>query len=164
MKTLVVYVSRQGCSEKSATLIQRALGDDCDIVDLEQRSDVSPGDYDIVVIGGPIYYGRMHSAVSAFCQRHLATLLQRRVGLYICCMQGGETAQQELREAFPPELFEHAAARSIFGGEIHMERINFIERFIVRAVVRSEYSVTTFSQERVARFVRQLLAATKSTL
>lgn len=159
MKTLVVYVSRQGCSEKSARLIQRALGSGCDVVDLEEYSEVSPLEYDTVVIGGPIYFGRMHAAVQAFCQRHLDTLLQRRLGLYICCMHSGESARQQLRQAFPPELLAHAAASGIFGGEIHMERINFIERFIVRAVVRSEYSITTFSQERVAHFVRQLLAA-----
>jgi menaquinone-dependent protoporphyrinogen oxidase len=158
MKTLVVYVSRQGCSEKSARLIQRALGAGCDIADLESEREIALDGYDTVVIGGPIYFGRLHAAVQTFCQLHYEALLQRRLGLYICCMQSGELARQELRGAFPPELLAHAAATGIFGGEIHMERINFIERFIVRAVVRSEYSITTFSEERVAHFVRQLLS------
>lgn len=162
MKTLVAFASRQGCSEKSARLIQRVLGPECDRVDLDVVSDVALEDYATVVVGGPIYYGKMHASVRAFCEANLEALLQRRIGLYICCMQAGETALRELREAFPPSLLAHAAATGIFGGEIHMERINFIERFIVRAVVRTEYSLSTFSQERVARFVQQLLRPGKN--
>ncbi len=158
MKTLVAFASRQGCSEKSARLIQRMLGGDCDIVDLDIESDIDLSTYDTVVIGGPIYYGRMRASVRYFCERYFPELLKRRIGLYICCMQRGEVALQELREAYPPELLAHASASGIFGGEIHMERISFVERFIVRSVVRTEYSVTTFSEERVARFVRDLFA------
>lgn len=157
MKTLVVYVSRQGCSEKSARLIRQALGEGCDILDLERAAPETLEGYDTVVVGGPIYFGKMHSTVQEFCDHYREALLQRRLGLYICCMEQGEAARQELREAFPAELLAHATASGIFGGEIHIERINFIERFIVRAMVRSEYSVSTFSQERVARFVRELL-------
>lgn len=158
MKTLVAFASRQGCSEKSARLIQRILGSDCDIIDLDIESDVDLTPYDTVVIGGPIYYGRMRASVRYFCEVNLQALLTRRIGLYICCMQSGEVARQELRESFPPELLAHTSASGIFGGEIHMERINFVERFIVRAVVRTEYSVTTFSEERVMTFVKRLFS------
>lgn len=158
MKTLVAFASRQGCSEKSARLIQRVLGSDCDIVDLDIESDVDLAPYETVIVGGPIYYGRLRASVRFFCERYLSELLKRRIGLYICCMQRGEVALQELRDAYPPELLARASATGIFGGEIHMERISFIERFIVRSVARTEYSVTTFSEERVARFVRDLFA------
>lgn len=159
MKTLVAFASRQGCSEKSARLIQRMLGSECDIVDLDIESDIDLSPYEAVVIGGPIYFGRMRASVRNFCESNLQALLTRRIGLYICCMQCGELALQELREAYPPELLEHATASGIFGGEIHMERISFVERFIVRAVVRTEYNVTTFSEERVTRFLKQLFSA-----
>lgn len=158
MKTLVAFASRQGCSEKSARLIQRMLGSECDIVDLDIESDINFSPYETVVIGGPIYYGRMRASVRYFCESNLPALLTRRIGLYICCMQSGEVALQELRNAYPAELLAHAAASGIFGGEIHMERISFVERFIVRAVVRTDYSITTFSEERVMRFLKQLFA------
>lgn len=158
MRTLVIFVSRQGCSERSARLIRRMLGDDCDIANLESLSGLDLGSYDTVVLGGPIYFGRMHRAVRDFCKRYREQLLTRRLGLYICCMQQGEAAAQEFRDAFPPELLAHASAHGIFGGEIHMERISFVQRFVVRTVLHSEYNVTTFSEERVARFVRQLMS------
>lgn len=158
MKTLVAYGSGLGCSEKSARLIQRILGIDCDIVALDREGAVRVESYDTLIIGGPVYQGRMHDSVRAFCQANLSALLQRRIGLYICCMQSGEAAIQELRGAFPAGLLAHASATGIFGGEMQMERINFIERFIVRAVVRTEYRVSTFSQDRVELFLRQLFA------
>jgi menaquinone-dependent protoporphyrinogen oxidase len=158
MKTLVAFASRQGCSEKSARLIQRMLGADCDIVDLDIESDIDLAPYETVIVGGPIYFGKLRGTVRYFCERNLQALLERRIGLYICCMQSGEIALQELREAFPSALLAHASATGIFGGEIQMERINFIERFIVRAVVRTEYRLSSFSQERVSQFLNQLFA------
>ncbi|MEJ2407380.1 MAG: flavodoxin domain-containing protein [Candidatus Thiodiazotropha sp.] len=159
MTTLVAYASRQGCSEKSARLIQRMLGGGCDIVDVDIESDIELVPYDTVIIGGPIYYGKLRASVRGFSEAYLPQLLQRRIGLYICCMEQGERALQELREGFPSELLEHASATGFFGGEIHMERISFVERFIVRAVVRTEYNLTTFSEERVSRFLQRLFSA-----
>lgn len=158
MKIVVAYASAQGCPGKSVALIRRLLDDNCDTFNLDSGADIDLDGYETVIIGGPIRFGRMTASVQRFCQNHLAALLQRRVGLFICSMQGGGAALQELQQAFPAELLAHAGATGIFGGEIHLERISFIERFIVRAVVRTEYNVTTFSEERVSRFLRQLLA------
>lgn len=158
MKALVAFASRQGCSEKSAHRIRQVLEGECDLLDLDAEGGVDLSPYDMVVIGGPVYYGRMRASVRQFCQTHLQVLLARRVGLYICCMESGAAAREELRRAFPAQLLEHAAACGIFGGELHPERLPFVERFVVRAMVRSACSIKSYTEERVDRFVRDLLA------
>lgn len=156
MKTLIVYASRQGCCEKSAAMLSRRLGDDASLVALgaDTRIDLAP--YDMVIVGGPIYYGRLEGRVRRFCRQHLDGLLQKRLGLFICCMESGEQAAEELREAFPHELLVHATASGFFGGEIALERLNFVERFMVRSIAKVEHNISTLSEERIARFVAQL--------
>ena len=118
MRTLVIFVSRQGCSERSARLIRRMLGDDCDIANLESLSGLDLGSYDTVVLGGPIYFGRMHRAVRDFCKRYREQLLTRRLGLYICCMQQGEAAAQELLAFVLAWLGRHAPEYRLGASEV----------------------------------------------
>lgn len=158
MKSVVVYVSRQGCCEKSAVMLLRRLGEQATMVDLDTNKGLDLAPYDTVIIGGPIYYGRMEGLVRRFCRQHLETLLQKRLGLFICCMESGERALDELQEAFPPELLSHATATGYFGGEIALERLNFVERFMVRSIAKVDHNISTLSEERIARFLEQLQA------
>jgi menaquinone-dependent protoporphyrinogen oxidase len=156
MKTLIVYVSKQGCCEKSATMLLHGLGNEATMVELDAdtRLDLKP--YDTVIIGGPIYYGRLEGRVRRFCRRHMEALLQKRLGLFICCLETGEQADEELHEAFPPELLSHAVASGFFGGEIALERLNFVDRFMVRSIAKVEHNISTLSEERIMHFLEQL--------
>lgn len=158
MKAVIVYASGQGCSDKSATLLVSGLGNAASMVNLEadSRLDLSP--YDTVIIGGPVHYGSLDGRVRRFCRQHLEELLHKRIGLFICCMEGGERADEELQEAFPPELLAHASATGIFGGESVPERLNFVDRFMVRSMAKVEHNISTLSEERIARFIQHLQA------
>ena len=62
-------------------------------------------------------------------------LKQKRLGLYLCCMEEGETAQKQFNEAYPVELRDHATALGLFGGAFNFEKMNAFERMIIKKVV-----------------------------
>ncbi len=72
-------------------------------------------DYDVVLIGGSIYAGKMQRTVVSFCERNRAALLQRSVGIFLCCLYQGEDALMQLQSAFPDWLLAHAFARVLPG-------------------------------------------------
>jgi flavodoxin len=98
MRTLVVYFSRSGTTEKVAGEIARALGADIErITDREDRSgfggymrsgrqalkDVlvgideprkDPGNYDLVVVGTPVWAYKMCSPVRAYLTRYASRI------------------------------------------------------------------------------------------
>ena len=72
-------------------------------------------------------------------------------------MHEGETAKKQFDEAFPEELIKHASSRGIFGGEFNFEKMNFIERFIVKKVVKVDKSVSKIDEEKINKFASEIL-------
>ena len=87
-----------------------------------------------MLIGGSIYGGKIQREVSWFCERNQEALLDRPVGLFLCCLYTGARAEAQLREAFPPWLVAHAFASRLFGGALRYSRLRLFDRFLVRSV------------------------------
>lgn len=156
MKTVVVYAGSQRCCEKSAAMLVSGLGGDATLVSLDEetRLDLSP--YDTVIIGGPVYFGRLDGRVRRFCRQHQEVLLLKRLGLYVCCVESGELTDEEVHELFPPDLHAHAEVVSFFGGEMALERLNFVQRFMVRSIAKVDHNISALSEERIGHFLGQL--------
>ncbi|MDF2699764.1 MAG: flavodoxin [Haloplasmataceae bacterium] len=138
MTTLILYASKYGCAEKCAKLLQAKLNGEavlCNIKDAHQK-DLSQ--FDIVIIGGSIYMGRIQKQIRYYCENNLNTLSKKKLGLFIICLKNGEEAQQELEVAFPKELFEIAIVKDYFGGEIIYKNLNFLERLMTNMVSKSK--------------------------
>ena len=129
MKTLIVFATRHGTTAACARLLADRLG--ADVADLRAaRPRLEP--YDVVLVGGPIYAGRIHPRVRRFCERSRDALLARRVGLFICCLYTGEQARLQLGDAFPPWLSSHAFASRPLGGIVRQAALGALERYMFR--------------------------------
>ncbi len=100
MKTLIVYYSRTGTTKKVAQRLGRELGAECEeIIDHKKRAgffgflgagfdalrktttkigqlDQDPADYDLVVVGTPIWAGQMTPAVRTFLSANRSKMKQ----------------------------------------------------------------------------------------
>ena len=101
--------------------------------------------------------GKIQKEVSEFCIRHLETLLQIRIGLFICGMQEEAVLQQELQQSFPEELLSVAIAKDHFGGAFNLEKMNLMERVIVKKVSKVTTSVTSIAEDRIAAFAAAMV-------
>jgi menaquinone-dependent protoporphyrinogen oxidase len=157
MGTLIVYMTTHGCTEKAARSLAALLRDrDVHLVNLKKQK---PGDisaYDTVIIGGSIHAGRIQGKVKRFCQNHLEILRQRRLGLFLCCMEEGENAVKQFTEAFPEELRTHAAVTGLFGGEFNIPRMNFLQRAIVKKVANITESISRLKEDQIHQFADAL--------
>jgi menaquinone-dependent protoporphyrinogen oxidase len=156
MATLIVFRTRHGCARMGATRISEGLSDQTTVVDLKRKRRIAIDAYDTVVIGGSIHVGRIQRKVRSFCKKKLDTPLTKRVGLYLCCMQEGEKAQEEFDEAYPEELREHAAVTGIFGGVFDLAKMNAIEKAIVKNVAGVERSVSKINDDAIDAFIQTL--------
>jgi menaquinone-dependent protoporphyrinogen oxidase len=136
VKTLIAYATKHGATARCARLLAEKLPDGADLVDL----GVGPGPvlegYDTVLIGGPIYAGRIRPVVRRFCERSRSGLLGRRVGIFVCCLYTGAQALQQLSDAFPPWLAGHAFASRALGGAVRLAELGPVEGFVFRKVAR----------------------------
>ena len=122
MRSLVVYYSRTGTTKSVGEAIARELGADCEeIIDLKKRiglrpirwiiagkdawrrklTDIkiqkSPDDYDVIIIGTPIWAGRMTPAARTYLESQ--KLDGKKVGFF--CTGSGSKAFEEMKKLVP---------------------------------------------------------------
>lgn len=156
MKTLIIYGTKHGCTEKCAKLLSEKLTGKIDLQNLMKKNNLDISQYDKVIIGGSIYIGKIQKEVSTFCTENLNVLKEKKVGVFICCMGEGKVVEKQLKESFPQELIENAIAKECFGGEFIFKNMNFIERFIVKKVSKIEKDVSKISNDRLKKFAQLL--------
>lgn len=156
MSTLIAYITSHGSTEKAAQMLEELLDDDVSLVNLKKNSRPDLSSFDTIIIGGSIHAGQIQRRVKRFCQEHLDTLKQKRLGLFLCCMEEGDTAQKQFDEAFPAELRTHAAVTGLFGGEFDFDKMNFFQRAIVKKVAGITESVSKINKDNIHQFAATL--------
>ena len=156
MSKLIVYVSKHGSTEKCAVKLMKKLKGQIDLIDLKSKAKVNFDKYDTVIVGGSIHAGKIQKRIKDFCGKHADQLMNKKLGLYICCMEEGDTAQKLFNDAFPESLRNHATATGLFGGEFNFERMNAIERAIIKKIAKTDKSVSKIDEKAIEAFVKEL--------
>ncbi|MGG6312320.1 flavodoxin domain-containing protein [Paenibacillus macerans] len=136
MSTLIVYAGKYGCTEKCVQTLAAQIKDPVEIVNLRRDAVPDLSAFDSVIVGGSIYFGQFQKACQQFCRDRLSELKLKKLGLFICC-GNFENTEQFLAAAFPAELLEHAAAKAGFGGELSMDQMSPLDRFVTKMITRA---------------------------
>ena len=152
MKTLIIYASHHGCTEKCANQIHSAFTEST-LLPIKRIKTISVDDFDIVMIGGSIHAGSLQRSVKKFCENNLNALLSKKVGLFLCSMEQGEKGWQQFDKGFPEALRNHATAKGLFGGAFDFERMNFLEKAVVKKVAGVTESVSNISGKAIQDFI-----------
>ena len=142
MKVLIAFRSRYGTTEGCARDLAAMLRAPSVRVDLARTRSVDFTPFDVVLIGGSIYGGRILPPVTDFCERHRDALVERKVGVFICCLAKGAHARAQLEEAFPTWLLARTFAQAFAGGEIRRARLSLLDRLLVRRLPQAKGDVS----------------------
>jgi len=139
VRVLVAFVSRKGSTAEIARAVGKELqaaGKEADVI--EMVSVASLAGYDAVVIGGPMYMGRMDGAVRKFVRRHQDALMRLPVAGFIVGLTpvsgdpaGMEMAQKALRSALLPL---HPVAEAVFAGRLDPAGLSWFQNWITKKV------------------------------
>ncbi|MCO5384453.1 flavodoxin domain-containing protein [Desulfosporosinus sp.] len=158
MRTLIIFSSSHGTTEKAAQLLKKQLNGEVELINLKKLSNPPLTDYDSVILGSSIYAGSVKSKVKQFIKQNQKALMTKHLGLFLCCMFEGEKAEQQFETTYPKELREHSKANGLFGGEFLVSKMNFIERQIVKKVAGVTSDVSKINVEEIERFAEKLNA------
>jgi menaquinone-dependent protoporphyrinogen oxidase len=150
MKVFIGFRSKYGTTEACARALAERIKAETALADLRIRHTPDVHAFDVVLIGGSIYGGRIQREVTSFCERRGELLLKRKVGLFICCLSQGEHAREQLQAAFPEWLAAHAFARSVFGGELRYDKLTLLDKLLVRGLPRPPHGVSLLDTDAVA--------------
>lgn len=155
MKTSIIYMSSHGTTEKIAKMIQAELPkQDIEVINLKTNKKPDLKAFDQVILGASIHAGvipkRMRNLIIDNCEE----LKSKKLGLYLCCMEEGAKAQEQFKEAFPEELREYAKSAKLLGGEFNFEKMNFIERMMVKKIAGTNESVSKIKVDEIKKFAK----------
>jgi menaquinone-dependent protoporphyrinogen oxidase len=157
MKSLIVFCSSHGTTEKAVRFLSESLEGEFLAVDLKrEKVKFDLGHFDTVIIGGSIHVGNIQRKIKQFIKNNLDTLLEKNVGLFLCCMHDGETAIEQFNNAFPQELRKNSTAMGLFGGEFLLSEMNFLEKQIVKKVSGATVDQSNLDYEAIKEFASKL--------
>lgn len=156
MKSIIIYESLHGSTEKCAKILNIYIEDDLEIVRLKDNEDIRIDNYKTVIIGGSIHHGVIQMKVENFIKKNFNQLLEKRLGLYLCCMEEGEIARQQFEKAFPEDLRTKALATGLFGGEFNLKKMSFFEKKLTKKLTGLTSSVSKINEEAIKTFAEKI--------
>ncbi|MDO4153854.1 MAG: flavodoxin domain-containing protein [Clostridia bacterium] len=158
MKTLIVYATKNGTTEKAAKILGEKLGGAdlkniaCDNFDLAA--------YDRVLVGSNVRMGTVDRKIRAFLLSQIGILLQKELGLFLCCCFPKQE-QAYFESNVPSQLLEHAKATAALGGELDRAQLKGTDKLVVKMVLKADHAqgiLRTFALEndRIDAFVEKL--------
>lgn len=158
MKTLIVYATKYGATEKAAKKLAEQLNGEVDLVNLKHTPMPNVDAYERVIAGTAVYAGTIRGEAKQFCAEYQQTLLQKPFSLFVCC--GNEDqAREQLTANLDAQLLEHAALIGSFGYEYDFAKLNFFFKLVIRKVAKVTTSQFNLRDENIRAFAAQLNAA-----
>ena len=132
MKTAIVYATKYGCTKKCAEILKSYLTGEVDILSAKTNK-IYLAQYDVVLIGGSVYMGKIRKEITGFCKHNLKQLLQKKIGLFACCYTSKDT-EGFIETLYPIELINHASYVTSVGGKMDYEKMNALYRKLFQSL------------------------------
>lgn len=156
MKTLIVYASKTGKTERCAGILGQNLKD-VTIINLTVAQNEDINKYDLIIIGTPIRMGMIHKKVKEFINKNTEILKSKKVAYFICC-GFAENYKQYFEQNISKELLEKAIIYDTFGGEMILEKQKGFDKFIVKRVSKNmvQDKEIKILNENIDRFIEKI--------
>jgi menaquinone-dependent protoporphyrinogen oxidase len=156
METVIIFASKHGTTAKVAEIIKSKLQNgNTKIVDITEKEPIKIKKFDRIIIGSSIYGGLIHKDIKLFIENNMIELLQKDLGLFTCGMFF-EKAYENIDKNFPELLRNHAKSKHPLGGEFLFEKMNFIERFLVKKIAGAKNNVSKIDQKGIEKFIDEI--------
>ncbi|MGM0367764.1 MAG: flavodoxin domain-containing protein [Actinomycetota bacterium] len=155
MEKAILYATRYGCTEQCSNILAGYISGEVELKNLG-KENVDVDKYDIVIIGGSISAGKINKEISSFCQNNLEALLNKKIGLFLCCLREGEEAEKQFRDAFPEQLIKKAVGVGYFGGRVSFKKLNFFFRKMMKKMLETDKDVSTIKEANIEEFANKI--------
>jgi len=155
MRTLILYFSKYGFTERVANMLADHFEGDVVVERCSKDYSVDLTKFDIVILGSPIYVGRPNVALLDFCESYRRLLMSKKLGLFVTGSNKDE-ALRSMKESLPENLFQHAKERAYFGYALNFEKMSFLDRLATRIISKKSQSETRLDAHKMEEFAHKM--------
>lgn len=155
MKFLFLYSTREGQTKKILSRIALSFPNhECDFIDVHSVSHVDFSQYEKVLVGASIRYGRLNSKLYAFIERYQKELEESHAS-FVCVNltarkedQGKDTPEGNVYvQTFLKKSPWKPHCIGVFAGALRYPQYRFIDRFMIRLIMKMTGGETDTSKE-----------------
>lgn len=156
IKTLILYESRYGCTERISKDLALILGPAkvCRVSEFKGRAE----DFDFVVICSPVYFEAVDGGILKFVKDNEAVIRRKKVALLCVCM-AANLADRYL-EPLSNLLGDCVVMKSAAGGEIDTDKLSSSDRELMESFFKkigsSSGSVSRFDKNSFAELALRI--------
>jgi len=161
-KVLVIYASEAGSTEEVAIFIKDLILEadyEVDLCKVDAVKDIT--EYDVIMIGSPIYVGKWKKEASNFVENNAEQLQSKKVFYFLTCMNLTSTDQEKLDQVPQFLTYERGLVEPIsegrFAGVINPKKLSFFKRMMIKLVKAPEGDFRDW--EEIANWTRNSIFA-----
>jgi menaquinone-dependent protoporphyrinogen oxidase len=171
---LILYASKHGHTAKIAHRVAQAVsenGASVDVRDAREAADVSPSDYDGVIVGASIHAGHHQREIVDWAKSHSVTLTDMPSAFFSVCLAIADDTDEARAAAgkyiadFGDETGWTPGTTTTFAGALQYLEYDFMTRTLIRLMMRHQGHPTDTSRDfdytdwdAVERFGREFAA------
>jgi len=156
MKTAIIYASLHGTTKSIAQKIfNNQNPEETEIFSIKETGKLDLSRYERIILGSSIHAGKNQRSMQDFCKKNMTELSQKRIGLFLCCLNAKEF-EQSTRYAYPEILRKKAFAYGLMGGEYLFAKMNFIEKFLVKKIVGVSKTESHLNEDAIEKFMKEI--------
>lgn len=134
VKTIIIYGSKHNFTKDMAYELKERIS--ADVVDVKEKAKINFDEYDLVIVGTPIYMGRILKSISKFINQNLEVLKKKKSAFFITGIGEPKEMTGLFEAQVNHDVFEHASVIGHFGGELRPDNAQFIMKAIVKRMLQ----------------------------
>ncbi len=158
MKTLIAYSTKYGTTKKCANLLKEKLTGEVNLADKSKSVKVDLSPFGCVIIGGPIYMGRLKKETKKFCEKNLDILSTKKIGLFVCHLEKEKNIVDIMATQFPHKLWQAAVVANGFGGAGLVSNMKGMDKFMFSNVAKSTQDKEAIDYAHIEDFAKAIQA------
>ena len=157
MRVLIAYASKTGNTEECAYKIKGFMKtESIDLINLKKQNQVDLTLYDKVVIGTPLYMGQPARPFRQFIEKNANELMNKEMYLYVCGLARGQEGVDLLQKQVSPKLFDHAKYVGQLGGDVHLQKLNPVYKWMMRKILAESKPQLGLATEEIEKFASKI--------
>ena len=142
-------------TNRRVDVVAEGLDGEVELHQLVGKDKLDLSGYDRVVLGSSVRIGSFLKPAKQFMETYGDELMQKKLGLFLCCgaPHGGD---KYFGLSVPEDLLHHASVKEVFGGEMLVEKMSFLDRMMIK--MNKNPAKPQIYEESVRSFIAQMNA------
>ena len=129
---VILYKTKHGSTRKIGKVINEYIGD-CVLMDINDLDEEILHKADVIIIGTPVYYGKLDSDIVHFIMEHQELLIPRSYCLYVVGILQSEF-MTFVTQAFDYQILKDMKIIAGVGGALYYPGLSISEKMVLQVM------------------------------